>query len=131
MSRKCAICQQLGDTTCYILCDAFGEHFCLECCGLHELPVGLWYCTKCLVSIAAGSLWDVTADLPLMRYLFQGKLPADDEEAHWVIAASRFLCVAGRDLIINGRDGDRVVPAITKRYELLDSCHCLNHCHGE
>ena len=127
MSRKCAICQQLGNTTRYILCDVCGEHFHLECCGLRKLPLGFWYCPECLMSIAVGSLRDVTADLPLMRYLFQGKLPADDEEAHWVIAASRFLCVAGRDLIINGRDGDRVVPAITELYELLDSYHRLNH----
>ena len=131
MTRECATCNKLGDVTKYVLCDACGEHYHLGCVGLSRLPIGFWYCGGCLQEIAAGHLRDVTVDLPLMTYLFQGLLPSDDCEATRVLSASHFLYVHHHDLIISGKTGPRVIPAIAERYEILLHYHRLQHCHGE
>ena len=116
-----------------VLCDVCNSCFHLQCVGLPSLPHGFWYCEDCTAQIAKGHMRDITTDVHLMKYLFEGTLVEGltDDCVTRVTKASEFLRVYQGVLYIFSKEGWRQVPAIADRFYIIEQLHGLAHIHAD
>jgi hypothetical protein len=71
--------------------------------------------------ITTGHFKDVTTDVTLMYYVFNGKLLEDSSvtDKTRVLAAAKIFLVRDGKLYITGKLGWREVPAIAERYNII------------
>lgn len=102
----------------------------MVCAGLEGVPPGFWYCDHCTHLILTGHHRDLTTDFHLMRYVFLG-IPPPDDQAGRVTRFSGSLRVHQGKLFISGKEGWREVPSLAERYNIIHQYHGLSHAHPD